>query len=96
MQGELAQVQWVSLHMQGASFPLHPLPPCPNPTTYPRVRMVEERKLWSQTTPKQNTTWLCQDGLANKGILLVSIEAANIQPLKFSFRPTPSSNRINA
>ena len=32
MQGELAQVQWVSLHMQGASFPLHPLPPCPNPT----------------------------------------------------------------
>ena len=31
MQGELAQVQWVSLHMQGASFPLHPLPPCPNP-----------------------------------------------------------------
>ena len=32
MQGELAQVQWVSLHMQGASFPLHPLPPCPNLT----------------------------------------------------------------
>ena len=31
MQGELAQVQWVSLHMQGASFPLHQLHPCPNP-----------------------------------------------------------------
>ena len=34
MQGELAQVQWVSLHMQGASFPLHPLHPCPNPIIY--------------------------------------------------------------
>ena len=33
MKGELAQVQWVSLHMQGASFPLHPLPPCPNPNS---------------------------------------------------------------
>ena len=35
MQEELAQVQWVSLHMHGASFPLHPLPPClskPYPT----------------------------------------------------------------
>ena len=29
MLGKLAQVQWVSLHMQGASFPL---PPCPNPS----------------------------------------------------------------
>ena len=27
MQGELAQVQWVALHMQGASLPLHPLLP---------------------------------------------------------------------
>ena len=34
MQGELAQVQWVSLQMQGASFPLHPLPPCPNPNLH--------------------------------------------------------------
>ena len=32
MQGELAQVQWVSLHMQGESLPLRPCTPCPNPT----------------------------------------------------------------
>ena len=31
MQGELAQVQWVSLHMQGESLPLRPCTPCPNP-----------------------------------------------------------------
>ena len=28
-------MQWVALHMQGASFPLHPLPPCPNPNLSP-------------------------------------------------------------
>ena len=31
-QGELAQAQWVSLHMQGESLPLRPCTPCPNPT----------------------------------------------------------------
>ena len=31
-QGELAQVQWVSLHMQGESLPLRPCTPCPNPS----------------------------------------------------------------
>ena len=66
MQGELAQVQWVSLHMQGASFPLHPLPPCPNPICAPGKSMIFHRKgseknwvsgqTWRQVT-KRSKAW---------------------------------------
>ena len=68
MQGELAQVQWVSLHMQGASFPLHPLPPCPNPRLDPAVQGVPVKKKPSVKKRKRRKRQASLTGLTTDGI----------------------------
>ena len=45
-QGELAQVQWVSLHMQGESLPLRPCTPCPNPSLSSRLNEAVNKSMF--------------------------------------------------